>query len=583
MFVTSGQEFPTFSFGAYPWWTRLYHGFRFLPHAYRVIRERTLFPTFSFHLLNAQERPIGISGGDIRYPGTADELARLQPIIIRIEDRRFFSHFGVDIRGVIRAAAANLRFLKVVQGGSTITQQLVRNTLLVPERSILRKLFELILAIGIEKHFSKREILDLYCNHVYLGNGIRGFPGAAKIIFRKRIASLDHTQICGLIGLLRTPTRSFPDRNSENFLQRQHKISTIVDPRLLPRNVPVTKPNPINVCNHRCPRFTQIVKTELNRLIGHVPRDLRRVGLTIDSSVQSSLNSTLREISRLPDVTHTAGVILSTPTADVLGEAAWESGRDAQFSPSYFGSVQPGSTFKTFALLSALEQGVGLDQLLESAPFESSCYQASGKTSWRVRNYANIYRGVITLCDAFRYSDNSAFARLIEMLDIRRVLKLYGDFGLLGESQGSPAIVLGGHRDGVNLLLLAAAYRAIANGTAYAYPRFIQYVEFGDGSFLSFPRSQEKILVGDYQAVCNLQFALRCSGPSVMGAKQPGKTGTTSTGNLLAAYNDQIASVIWVGYGKPMVEGDPKAIGAIGTFERFMNRWLGQRSDLLSI
>lgn len=579
----SGQEFPTLRFGAHPWWARFYYGIYFLPQAFRVIQERRLNPTYSFHLLNAQERPIGISAGDIRYPPTADELARLQPLIVYLEDRRFFTHFGIDVRGIARAAVANLRFLGIVQGGSTITQQLVRNTLLVPERSILRKLFEVLLAIKLEKHFSKREILDLYCNHVYLGKGIRGFPAAAKIIFRRKLSALNHTEICGLLGLLRTPARTFPDDESASFLTRQHMISKILKSGNIGSDQATKKPNPINIANHRCPRFTRIVKSELVRLTEQISGDVRRVGLTIDNSVQSALSDTLREITRLPEVTSGAGVILSTATADVLGEAAWEAGHDAQFSPAYFGSLQPGSTFKTFALLSALQQGISLDQPLMSAPFESSCYRAAGNTPWRVRNYANVYRGMISLHDAFKYSDNTAFARLVEMLDTDQVFRLYRDFGLCAGTLASPAIVLGGHKGGVSLLSLVAAYRAIANGAWYTHPRFIQYVEFRDGSFLSFPRSRESRLVSDFQAIHDLQLALVGAGPLVGGIKQAGKTGTTRTGSLLAGYNDQIASAIWVGYRKPIAEGNPKAVGATAVLERFMNRLLGHRSDLLSI
>ena len=148
-FADSGREYPTLRFGAYPWWTRFYYGICFLPRAFRVIQEQKLTPAYSLHLLNAQARLIGISDGDIRYPATAGELARLQPLIVYLEDRRFFRHFGIDVHGIVRAAAANLRFWRIVQGGSTITQQLVRNTLLVSERSILRKLFEVLLAIKL--------------------------------------------------------------------------------------------------------------------------------------------------------------------------------------------------------------------------------------------------------------------------------------------------------------------------------------------------------------------------------------------------------------------------------------------------
>ena len=583
MFANSGQEFLTLRFGAHPWWARFYYGICFLPQAFRVIQERRLAPVYSFHLLNVQERPIGISDGDIRYPATASELARLQPLIVYLEDRRFFKHFGIDFRGIARAVAANLRFGGIVQGGSTITQQLVRNTLLVPERSILRKLFEVPLAIKIENHFSKQEILDLYCSHVYLGKGIRGFSAAAKIIFRRKLSALSDTQIFGLLGLLRTPERSFPDNDSVSFLTRQHKISKVLKARNTGSDQPVTKPNPINIANHRCPRFTHIVKSELVRLTGCMPSDVYRVGLTIDGSVQAYLSDTLREITRLPKVKSIAAVILSTATADVLGEAACEYGHDVQFSPAYFGSLQPGSTFKTFALLSALQQGISLDQPLMSAPFESSCYQAVGNAAWRVRNYANVYRGVISLNDAFKYSDNTAFARLVEMLDTDKLFRLYKDFGLCEDKQASPAIVLGAHRGGLSLISLVAAYRAIANGASYIHPRIIKYVEFNDGTFLPFPRAQETHLVREYRAIRDLQLALVSAGPLVRGTKQAGKTGTTRTGSLLATYDDKIAAAIWVGYKRPLAEGDPKAVGAIVVFERFMNKLLGHRSDLLSI
>lgn len=582
-FADSNQEYPTFRFNTYPWWARLYYGICFLPRALRVIQERRLAPVYSFHLLNAQARVIGISDGSIRYPATAGELEKLQPLIVYLEDKRFFEHFGIDARGILRAAVTNLRLWKIVQGGSTVTQQLVRNTLLVSEHSMLRKVFEMVLAIKLEKHFSKQEILDLYCSHVYLGNGIRGFPAAAKIIFRRKLSALDDTQIHGLLGLLRTPTHTYPGTDSANFLKRQSKISKVLKGKNDKPGQLATKPNPIDIATHRHPRFTHIVKSELIRLNGHVPQNVRRVGLTIDGAVQAFLNAALRETTKLPEVSSAAGVVISIETADVLGEVSWESGRDAQFSPSYFGSLQPGSTFKTFALLSALRQGISLAQPLLSAPFESSCYQATGNIPWRVRNYADVYRGMISLKDAFKCSDNTAFARLAEMLDTDDLFKSYINFGLCVAKHASPAIVLGGHRGGVSLLSLVAAYRAVARGASYVHPRIIQYIEFSDGKFRWVPRSPEVQIVQEYQAMCDLQLALASAGPLVGRIKLAGKTGTTRTGSLLVAYDDQIASAIWVGYRKPIVEGDPKAISAAKAFERFMNSILGHRSDLFSI
>jgi penicillin-binding protein 1A len=444
-------------------------------------------------------------------------------------------------------------------------------------------LLEAILALKVEKHFSKKEILNLYCNHVYLGNGVRGFPAAARIIFRSNLSKLSDNEICGLLGLLRTPERTYPGHSADSFARRQKKISQFLKfPALAPEGH-TTRPNPINIASRRSPRLTRIVNSELIRLMGIVPTDMRRIGLTINTIVQSCLNQTLCGISKLPEVTGAAGIIISISTADVLAEASWESGRDAQFSPTYFGSLQPGSTFKTFALLSALQQGFSLRQPLMSAPFESSCYQGQANRPWRVRNYANRYRGLISLTDAFKWSDNTAFARLIELLDTEQVFNLYKSFGLLSGMQVSPAIVLGGHKGGVNLLALVSAYRAIARGGSYIHPRLIQYVEFADGQFHSFHRSQEVSLVIEYKPIWHLQQALLNAGTLIADIPVAGKTGTTRTGSLVVAYDDRIAAAIWVGYAKSLAEGDPKAVSATTAFQRLMNSLIGHRSDLLSI
>lgn len=578
----SNGQFPTLQFGRYPWWAKIYHGFRFLPSAFQIIQSRRLSPSYSFHLSNAEGSTIGISDGDIRYPGAHVDFRRLQPLIVHLEDKRFFSHSGVDLRSVARAIVANVRSLRVVQGGSTITQQLVRNTLLVSERSLLRKIFEVLLALKLERHYSKQEILDLYCEHVYLGKGIRGFPTAAKVIFRRKLAALAEPEVYGLLGLLRKPSDTYPEGECRPFLARQKRIAAVFKADHRSDEARLSKPNPINVANFRCARFTKIIRAELHKA-RQSSLDLRRVGLTIDRDVQSALGAALREISVLPDVANAAGIVVSTETADVLGEAAYEHGRDTHSSPSYFGSLQAGSTFKTFALLAALKQGVALDQPLLSAPFESLCYRTSENKAWRVRNYANVYRGEISLFDAFKYSDNTAFARLAELLDTGKLFDLYRVFGLIQDLRASPAIVLGAHTSGINLLSLVAAYRALANGGSYVRPRVVQYAEFKDGTATWLPRAPESCLVPEFQVLRDLQLALLGSGPLIQGIRHSGKTGTTRTGSLFAGYNDQVASAIWIGYGKPMQEGDPKAIGAVSVFERVMNRLLGHSGDLLSI
>lgn len=576
----SPRSLPTLRFSEHPWWARAFWGLAFLPSALRVITRRELAGHFSFHLLNAQDRVIGISEGDLRYPASPAELKDFERLIVLLEDRRFFNHRGVDLKSIGRSVLANLRARRIVQGGSTITQQLVRNTLLVPERSLLRKILEVFLAIKVEKHYSKAEILNLYCNHVYLGKGVRGFAAAARVIFRRHISSLNEAQIYGLVGLLRTPNRTFPQQDSRNFIARQKRISAFIGHGDVSH---IPSPNPIDITSHRVPRFAKIVRAELAHAGIDTTSGVRRVGLTIDTHVQSALAATLLESSKLADIRSAAAIVLSIKTGDVLGEVAYEEGAIAQTSPSYFGALQPGSTFKTFALLSALQQGMSLNLPLISAPFESQCYVTTGNKPWRVRNYANTYRGVITLFEAFRHSDNTAFARLLEMLDLQRVFNVFESFDLCARQGASPAIVLGGLRRGITLLKIAAAYRAIASGGVYRRPRFVQYVELGDGSASWIERSPEHDLQLSFEVLANLKAALIGAGPLVLGSRLAGKTGTTRVGSLFAGYDDELATALWVGYNKPIPEGDPKSVRAISPFERFMNRYLGYKADFLSI
>lgn len=574
----SSDDLHALHFNVHPWWARVYRGLIFLPRALRQIRLRQLHPNCSIHFVSSEGGAIGISDGDIRYPASEGELSRLQPLIVALEDKRFFTHHGIDLRAVVRAIFANIRARRIVQGGSTITQQLVRNTLLAPERSIPRKLFELVLALALERHYTKQEILNLYCNQVYLGRGIRGFPAAARVIFRKRLQDLSEAQLHGLIGLLRKPASTFPTGQCEQFLSRQMKIAVLLRHKPLH---PLSKPNPIDISNHRNPRFTRIVRAELSRS-GQTLTGIRRVGLTIDRNVQHALRESLREAAVTADVTHAAGIAVSLKTGDVLGESAFESGREAESSPSYFGILQPGSTFKTFALLSALQQGISLDDNLLSAPFESLCFVRDGSTPWRVRNYANAYRGELSLLEAFRHSDNTAFARLVEMLDTDALYRTYQAFGLGQLNVASASIVLGGHKHGVNLLSLVAAYRSIGVGGNYVRPRILQYAELADGSLAWFPRARVQPLVCDFRSLRDLQRALLEAGPRIGASQYAGKTGTTRSGSLFAGYSDEVAAAIWIGYGKPVKEGDPKATGALGVFHRLMHRLVG-RSDLLSI
>jgi len=589
-----GVGFPKLDLAQFPKWRKLIEVARFLPVAYRAIAAKRIHPTFTFHFADRHDNFIGIAGNDICYPAQFADVEPVCRLAIKFEDRRFYRHHGVDFFAVIRATLRNLKALRIIQGGSTITQQLVRNTLLTSDRSFARKVAEVLIALKVEKHYSKHEILFLYSHLVYLGRGIRGFPSASKLIYRKPLHALDENQVCGLIGLLRKPSATHPLTNPTRYLDRQafvvgashaaqKKVSGNKD-----RTRPVLQaPNPIEVNGYRKTRWSQVSeKLIAERLSGALPTSshIARVSLTIDHAMQRLLDEVLEEVSSDSKVEQTSGIILSNYTADVLAESAWRAGREWDFSPTFFGKIQPGSTFKTFAYLAALEEGFNPDLELESRVFESSFVRNENGNPWRVRNYGDSYRGNISLFEALQYSDNTAFARLAELLDFSHLESTYVRFGLCKSGYITPAVVLGASQGGVTLLSLASAYASIATNGLLKRPRFIKYAQYSDDRILHFsPNSTGIVVVPDSENIVKLKQVLKRPESIFSAIGFSGKTGTTKKGSLFVGYNDKVSIAIWLGFRDVQSEHDKKGASALKVAERLIQKALGYRPDLFTI
>jgi penicillin-binding protein 1A len=564
---------------------------RFLPAAWRVIRQKGLQPAYTYHFADRREGPMGISAGDVCYLASEDDMGLMNRVLVALEDRRFYSHPGVDLWGVLRALKSNLLARRVVQGGSTITQQLVRNTLLTPNRSLARKILELALALLLERYYSKREILALYSQFVYLGPGVRGFEAASRIIYRRPLSHLDSTALFGLAGLLRRPTRDYPLTTQHRFRQRQAFVARCMagitnadrESGGAPKDPPGI-PNPIGVRGFERPRWTrvtqQLVATGGGQLTG-----IKRVGLTIDRVLQGHLDRILRRASEDPAVERVAAVVLRNDNADVVAESTWANGVDCDDSPAFAGALQPGSTFKPFAVLAALEDGVTADLTLLSAPFASSFIENADGSPWRVRNYAFRYRGEVTLTEALRLSDNTAFAQLTEYVSPATLQAVYERFRLVKPGRATPAITLGGVEDGVSLTQIASAYSAVARNGVYLEPRFLRFIHYADGTtWWAAPPLAGGLVVAGYSAIRRLQGVLAAALPSLRPLGFSGKTGTTRRGSLVAAYNDFVSATIWLGYKRPRGEAPPKGWNAFKVLERFIaESLLGHARDPFSI
>jgi penicillin-binding protein 1A len=524
------------------------------------------------------------------YSVSEHDIQLISTLLVEFEDRRFFSHPGLDVFGILRAITRNIVAGRVVQGGSTITQQLVRNTLLTSDRSLTRKLLEIALALMVERLYSKQEILLLYSQFVYMGPGVRGFQAASRLLYRRPLVTLDVMSLCGLLGLLRQPTRDYPLKSNDRFMQRRTFLADLHSGRNgdgdASTHAPdsTAPPNPISARGLEKPRWT-LATRQFCRAKGIEGDDIRKVSLTIDRTLQSRVDRLLRSTSQESDLEGIAAVVLDNKSGDVLAESVWAHGRDCALSPTFTGSLQPGSTFKPFAVLAALEEGFAPDLLLTSAPFESSFIKNAGGLPWRVRNYAFQYRGEVTLKEALRLSDNTAFARLTEMVPLGRLQSAYQRFGLSERGTGTPAIALGAVGGGVPLIRIAAAYSALARNGVYIEPRFVRFIHYADGSTW-WPQAsiRKNVVVADYAVVFQLNAILAAALPQLAPSGFVGKTGTTRTASLVAAYDDAVSVAIWLTHNSPRGENDTKSVSALKALERMIAEvFLGHSKDAFSI
>lgn len=538
---------------------------RQLPGILQTIEQGDFLPLHTYHVRGRKGMLLGIVGDGLCYPlqpSINSEL--LKKWILEVEDKRFYDHGAFDSMGLIRAIFRNFIAGKIAQGGSTITQQLARTLFLQPSRTWTRKLCEAVIALKLERHLTKDQILDAYCDFVYMGRGSRGFEAAARVIYRKPFRNLEPNQIPALIGLLGAPERFHPENNEDRFWVRAKQKSQALGVKVV--NSPI---NPIRISRTSNRRIQRAVGDELLRA-GLPRRDIKAVELTLDESLQRLIDQLLMEVSKGQEVAQVAAIVICNKTGDILAESSWCKGQATQFSPSFSGRIQPGSTFKTFALLAAIEGGLSTETTFESAPYHSES-KTGGK--WKVRNYGDAYHGKLTLEEALIKSDNSVFARLTECLDKDWLESTYERFSLVNRCSFTAAAALGGVRDGVSLLKLANAYSSIARNGVAIEPRLVRFVEYEDGKAAFVSRSSDRV-VADYAAIQTLKRVLAYSGIRIISNTLSGKSGTTKKGSLFAGYNEDVSISLWLNFNHEQPEHDPKALTATQVVRKIGNNLL---------
>ena len=482
-----------------------------------------------------------------------DDLPKyVSQAIVATEDRRFYEHFGFDIISFTRAMAVNVMHRHYVQGGSTITQQVAKNLFLTPQKNIKRKVQELLLAFWLEHKFTKDQILALYMNRVYLGNGTYGIESAANKYFQKTSNDLNLREAAILAGMLKAPSRYNPIASKERanerakiVLQNMVKADLITEAQMkqaLNMRLGPEVSDKVNGGKH----FADWVYKDVNEILGEREEDVY-VHTTLDQDIQESAEKVLDEAikaNKHRNVTQGAIVVMDKDGAvrAMVGGVSYDK---SQFNRATLALRQPGSAFKPFVYLTALQQGFTPDDKITDSSIQI------GK--WRPENIDKKYHGEVTLREALRQSYNLATIDLAEKVGRRSIIANAKKMGITTPLVNDATLSLGTSE--VKVIDMAAAYATIANGGYAVWPYGILEIFSRDGyeRYMRQADSPRRIL--DAKSVASLTQMLEDVVNKGTGkrAKLPffaaGKTGTSQDFRdaWFAGFTGKYVCVVWVG------------------------------------
>ena len=520
----------------------------------------TLPPTSDLSM--AERRPsvtlLGINGALIAtYGDLFGEPLRLTDLppyvpeaVIATEDRRFYHHWGIDPLGLIRAAYTNYRAGHVVQGGSTITQQLAKNLFLTPERTLRRKLHEALLAVWLEHKFTKQQLLEIYLNRVYLGAGTYGIDAAAHRYFDKSARQLSVYEAAVIAGLLKAPTRFSPARDREEAAKRAEQVlANMVDAGYLTPaqagEAAAQEKTQLAVAGRARPGNRYFADWIYEQTASYVAADGRDLVVltTLDPKLQAAaeaaITGTLEKDGDKLKVEQGALVALS-PDGAVRAMVGGRDYGESQFNRATQALRQPGSAFKPFVYLAALERGM--------TPADRFVDQPVRIGNWQPRNYEGTYRGEITVADALAHSVNTVAAQVLERAGVDEVINAAHRLGITSDLARDASLALGTSE--VTLLDLTTSYCAFASGWRGALPYGIAEIRDKEGAVL-YRR------MGDGGG--------RIVAPEIAGEM-----------------NQMLAGVIKTGTGRAAAFDRPIA-GKTGTTQDFRDAWfIGYSADLVA-
>lgn len=528
----------------------------------------------------------------------------LQNAFVATEDYRFYQHKGIDFRGILRAVYRDLLAGRKVQGGSTITQQLVKNIFLSQEKSIFRKIFEMSYAIRIEQQYSKGQILEYYLNSIYFGHGTWGVQGAAEVYFGKSVQKLTTPESALIAGLAKSPEYYSPYRNPRAALDRRNLVLELMQKHgyLKEAEVERFKNEPLNILEQ--PGSTYVgaylvdyVLTILRQKTKYSESYLRSSGLTIYTTMDRKIQAAAEDAVKALPTSKTdqwgvvqpqgAAVVLKPTTGEILALVGGRRFNQAQVNRAFEIYRQPGSAIKPFLFATALETGYRPETKMVDQPLEVI---VNGRP-WRPQNYDNQYRGEITLRTALEESVNTIAVQLVQKLGSGNVYALARRMGLdslvaKGEKNdlGLAPLALGGLTKGVTLLELTGAYTPFTNRGLRSWPFGVFRVYDRSGKLIYQERILQETVISPETAsdLTSMMEGVITRGTGIranIGVKAAGKTGTTNrnTNGWFIGYTPEYLAGVWIGNDRSdqplLVKGIPLGSGtAASTWGEILRR-----------
>lgn len=491
--------------------------------------------------------------------GRTVSLKELPPFLpqafIAIEDRRFYSHFGIDpigvTRAIIRTASGGMS-----QGGSTLTQQLAKNLFLTPERSASRKIQEAILALWLERKYTKDQILELYLNRVYFGAGAYGVEAAARRYYNKSAKEVTLSEAAVLAGLVQAPSRLAPNRNREgaqgrakivlSYMRELGFITQGQQDAALANPAKVIRPSTGGSANYAA----DFVMDVLDDFVGEFDQDIT-VSTTLDLTMQKAAERAIVDVLNAKGErfkVHQGALVSMTPDGALKAMVGGRSYEESQFNRATTGRRQPGSAFKPFVYLTAMEQGLTPLTVREDGPVN---YRG-----WNPQNFSRQYSGPVELRTALALSLNTIAAKLILEVGPKSVAQTAQRLGINSPLQAVPSLALG--TSDVTPLELVAAYAAFANGGYGVIPYIVNDVKTTNGKVLyqrppnsnrlgrvMSPEAQAKMI----DMMHNAFVIGSARNASIPGWDLAGKTGTTQEYRdaWMMGFSGTLVTGVWLG------------------------------------